>query len=72
MKNTKKTGKHNFKTRIIAGALSLITVFSVGTVAVTSASAAETGNRGYGFLTDLSNPPVGTGYSGDYIAKWLK
>ena len=29
-------------------------------------------NRGYGFLTDLSNPPIGTGYSGDYIAKWLK
>ena len=43
MKNTKKTGKHNFKTRIIAGALSLITAFSVGAVAVTSASAAETG-----------------------------
>ncbi|MBQ4260519.1 MAG: hypothetical protein II709_01475, partial [Ruminococcus sp.] len=41
MKNTKKTGKHNFKTRIIAGALSLITAFSVGAVAVTSASAAE-------------------------------
>lgn len=29
-------------------------------------------NRGYGFLTDLSNPPIDTGYSGDYIAKWLK
>ena len=29
-------------------------------------------NRGYGFLTDLTNPPVGTGYSSDYIAKWLK
>ena len=29
-------------------------------------------NRGYGFLTDLSNPPVGTGYSREYIAKWLK
>lgn len=29
-------------------------------------------NRGSGFLTDLSNPPTGTGYSGDYIAKWLK
>ena len=43
MTNTKKTGKHNFKTRIIAGALSLITAFSVGAVAVTSASAAETG-----------------------------
>lgn len=29
-------------------------------------------NRGYGFLTDLTNPPTGTGYSSDYIAKWLK
>ena len=29
-------------------------------------------NRGSGFLTDLSNPPTGTGYSGEYIAKWLK
>ncbi len=29
-------------------------------------------NRGSGFLTDLSNPPIGTGYSGDYIAQWLK
>lgn len=29
-------------------------------------------NRGWGFLTNLSNPPIGTGYSGDYIAKWLK
>mgnify|MGYP003414040934 FL=1 len=29
-------------------------------------------NRGSGFLTDLTNPPTGTGYSGDYIAKWLK
>lgn len=29
-------------------------------------------NRGYGFLTDLSNPPIGTGYSSEYIAKWLK
>ena len=29
-------------------------------------------NRGYGFLTDLSNPPIGTGYSGNYIARWLK
>ena len=43
MKNTKKTGKHNFKTRIIAGVLSAITVFSVGAIALTSASAAETG-----------------------------
>lgn len=43
MTNTKKTGKHNFKTRIIAGALSLITAFSVGATALTSASAAETG-----------------------------
>lgn len=29
-------------------------------------------NRGGGFLTDLTNPPIGSGYSGDYIAKWLK
>lgn len=29
-------------------------------------------NRGCGFLTDLTNPPIGTGYSGDYIAQWLK
>lgn len=29
-------------------------------------------NRGSGFLTDLTNPPTGTGYSGDYMAKWLK
>lgn len=29
-------------------------------------------NRGSGFLTDLTNPPTGTGYSSDYIAKWLK
>lgn len=29
-------------------------------------------NRGYGFLTDLTNPPTGTGYSREYIAKWLK
>lgn len=29
-------------------------------------------NRGSGFLTDLSNPPVHSGYTGDHIAKWLK
>lgn len=29
-------------------------------------------NRGCGFLTDLSNPPSGSGYSSEYIAKWLK
>jgi hypothetical protein len=29
-------------------------------------------NRGSGFLTDLSNPPTYSGYSGDYIAQWLK
>lgn len=34
--------KRMFKTRIIAGVLSLITVFSVGSLAVTSASAAST------------------------------
>ena len=37
MKNTK-----NIKTRIIAGILSAITVCSVGTMAIGSASAAET------------------------------
>ena len=36
--------KRNYKTRIIAGILSLITVFSVGSLAVTSASAASTGD----------------------------
>lgn len=29
-------------------------------------------NRGTGFLTDLSNPPVHSGFTGDHIAKWLK
>ena len=36
--------KTNIKTKIIAGVLSAITVFSVGSVAMTSASAATTGN----------------------------
>ena len=43
MTNTTKTGRHSYKTRIIAGALSLITAFSVSATALTSASAAETG-----------------------------
>ena len=43
MTTTEKTGTHSFKTRIIAGALTLITAFSVGATALTSASAAETG-----------------------------
>lgn len=34
--------KNNMKTRIVAGILSAITIFSVGTIAVTSASAAQT------------------------------
>lgn len=42
MTTTEKTGTHSFKTRIIAGALTLITAFSVGATALTSASAAET------------------------------
>ena len=29
-------------------------------------------NRGSGFLTDLSNPPTHSGFTSDYIAKWLK
>lgn len=29
-------------------------------------------NRGQDFLIDLNNPPYWSGYSGDYIAKWLK
>lgn len=29
-------------------------------------------NRGSGFLTDLSNPPIHSGFTGDHIAKWLK
>ena len=37
--------KRNFKTRIIAGILSLITVFTVGATAATSAAAAETANN---------------------------
>ena len=42
MTNTKKTRKHGFKTRIIATALSAITLFSVGSVTMTTtASAAE-------------------------------
>lgn len=36
-----KTRKHSFKTRIIAGVLSAITIFSVGSVCVTTASAAK-------------------------------
>ncbi len=40
MKNT-RTKKHGFKNRIIATALSAITLFSVGTIALTPASAAE-------------------------------
>ncbi len=43
MTTTEKTGTHSFKTRIIAGALTLITAFSVGATVLTSASAAETG-----------------------------
>ena len=39
MKNT-RTKKHNFKTRLIATALSVITVFSVGTMTLSTASAA--------------------------------
>ena len=37
MKNT-RTKKHNFKTRLIAAALSAITVFSVGSIAIGAAS----------------------------------
>ncbi len=62
MKNTKKTGKHNFKTRIIAGALSLITAFSVGAVAVTSASAAEISN-----VTSVNYNGNTIYYSDDYF-----
>ena len=29
-------------------------------------------NKSWEFLIDLSNPPCRSGYSGDYIAKWLK
>lgn len=29
-------------------------------------------NRGSGYLTDLSNPPIHSGYTSDHIAKWLK
>lgn len=29
-------------------------------------------NKGSGFLTDLSNPPTHSGFTSDYIAKWLK
>jgi hypothetical protein len=29
-------------------------------------------NRGSGFLTDLSNPPIYSGYTSEYIAQWLK
>jgi len=29
-------------------------------------------NKGSGFLTDLSNPPIRSGYTSEYIAKWLK
>ena len=38
--------KNNIKTRIIATVLSVITVFSVGTIAITSANAASIGNAG--------------------------
>lgn len=62
MTNTKKTGKHSFKTRIIAGALSLITAFSVGATALTSASAAETGK--VESVTYKSTPIY---YSDDYF-----
>ena len=62
MTNTKKTGKHNFKTRIIAGALSLITAFSVGATALTSASAAEISN-----VTSVNYNGNTIYYSDDYF-----
>ena len=40
MKNT-RTKKHNFKTRLIATALSAITILSVGAMSIGTASAAE-------------------------------
>ena len=62
MTTTEKTGTHSFKTRIIAGALTLITAFSVGATALTSASAAETGK--VESITYKSTPIY---YSDDYF-----
>ena len=62
MTTTEKTGTHGFKTRIIAGALTLITAFSVGATALTSASAAETGK--VESITYKSTPIY---YSDDYF-----
>ena len=50
--------KRNIKTRIIAGALSAITVFSVGAIAISSASAAETNSSEYILQQNDANAPI--------------
>ena len=52
----KKT--NNIKTRIIAGTLSAITAFSVGAIAITSASAAETNSSEYILQQNDANEPI--------------
>ena len=52
----KKTS--NIKTRIIAGLLSTITAFSVGAIAISSASAAETNSSEYILQQNNANEPM--------------
>ena len=52
----KKTNK--IKTRIIAGLLSTVTAFSVGVIAISSASAAEINSSEYILQQNDANAPV--------------
>ena len=52
----KKT--NNIKTKIIAGLLSTVTAFSVGVIAISSASAAETNSSEYILQQNDVNDPV--------------
>ena len=61
--------KNNIKTRIIAGILSVITVFSVGTVAMTSASAASNSSTSVSSGIAGSIAKTAFGYIGKNLLK---